>query len=181
LRLRPTSPDGAGGLGILMLAQRNFHFIFLVSAVVLASNMVMGYTNGLLSFEALKVEIVGFILLSLILIFFPLFFFVGQLVRTKYLGLLRIGRGGENITESFEDEWVREVSSKGIRTAEPMNPSVQTDFTTIYRNLMSLSIVPIRFGDIVLVSLILFIPFVPVFFMHFSVGELLEKIIGVLI
>jgi hypothetical protein len=181
LRLRPTSPDGAGGLGILMLAQRNFHFFFLVSGVVLASNMVTGYARGYLSFDALKVEIFGFLLLSLILIFFPLFFFMRQLVMTKYLGLLRMGRGGENITSSFEDQWVQDVSGKGARTDEPMNPSVQMDYTSIYRNLMSFSIVPIRIGDIVLIALVLFTPYVPLFFMHFSVGELLEKIIGVLL
>jgi uncharacterized membrane protein len=181
LKLRSTSPDGAGGLGILMLAQRNFHFIFFVSGVVLSSNMVMGYSYGYLSFESLKVEIFGFILLSLVLIFFPLFFFMRQLIMTKYTGLLHMGRGGENITESFEDEWVREISGKGIRTGEPMNPSIQMDYTSIYRNLMSFNIVPIRFGDIMLISLVLYAPFVPVFFMHFSIGELLEKIIGVLI
>jgi hypothetical protein len=181
LKLRPTNPDGAGGLGILMLAQRNFHFFFWVSGVVLASNMIMGYSIGSVAFEALKVEIFGFLLMSLILIYFPLFFFMRQLIMTKYLGLLSMGRGGENITESFEEEWVREVSGKGIRTEEPMNPSIQMDYTSIYRNLMSFSIVPIRFGDIILISFVLFTPFVPVFFMHYSVGELLEKIIGVLI
>jgi hypothetical protein len=164
-----------------MLAQRNFHFFFLVSGVVLASNMVTGYARGYLSFDALKVEIFGFLLLSLILIFFPLFFFMRQLVMTKYLGLLRMGRGGENITSSFEDQWVQDVSGKGARTDEPMNPSVQMDYTSIYRNLMSFSIVPIRIGDIVLIALVLFTPYVPLFFMHFSVGELLEKIIGVLL
>jgi hypothetical protein len=181
LKLRPTSPDGSGGLSILMLAQRNFHFFFLVSGVVLSSNMIMGYTSGSLSFEALKVEIFGFILLALILIFFPLFFFAGQLNMTKYLGLLRIGRGGESMTGAFEDEWVREVSGKGLKVDEPMNPSTQVDFTGVYRNLMSFNIVPIRLADLILTSLLLFIPFVPVFFMHYSIGELIEKIIGVMI
>jgi hypothetical protein len=181
LKLRPTSPDGSGGLSILMLAQRNFHFFFLVSGVVLSSSMVSAYTSGALSFEALKVEIFGFILLSLILIFFPMFFFARQLIMTKYLGLLQIGRGGESMTEGFEDEWVRSVSGKGVKTDDPMNPSTQVDFTGVYRNLMSFSIVPIHLGDIVLTSLLLFIPFVPVFFMHYSIGELIEKIIGVMI
>jgi hypothetical protein len=181
LKLRPTHPDGAGGLGILILAQRGFSFVFFVCGMVISSNMVALFTQHQVSFDVVKLEILAFVLLSLIMIFSPLLFFTRRLIWAKYLGHLYLGKAGVNASERFEDEWVSQLSAGKTKPEGVVDASDQADFTNVYRYLQDLSVVPFRMGDLIQISLVLFLPFIPVFFMHYSVAELLEKIVGVLL
>jgi hypothetical protein len=181
LRLRPTHPDGAGGLGILMLAQRNFNIFFLVCGLVISGNMVAGFQSATITFDTVKIEILGFILLSLLIILFPLLFFSGKLIMTKYHGNLYLGKAGLHSSELFEETWVQGMAEKKQIIGETVDPSMLADYTGVYRYLQDLSIVPIRLGDVILISIVQFIPFIPVFFMHFSVIELMEKLLGLLV
>jgi hypothetical protein len=97
------------------------------------------------------------------------------------MGHLYLGKAGLKASERFEDEWVGPMSEEKGMKADMMDPSSQMDYTGVYRYLQQLSIVPIRLGDLILMALVLFIPFIPVFFMQFSIIELLEKLMGVLI
>ncbi len=181
LKLRPTHPDGAGGLGMLMVAQRGFSLVFFVCGIVISSNMVALFAQQQVSFDVVKIEILAFVLLSLIMIFSPLLFFIRGLIWTKYMGHLYLGEAGVNVSERFEDEWVSLMSEKKETAGGTVDPSYQADFTSVYRYLQDLSVIPFRLGDLIQISLIFFLPFIPVFFMHYSVAELLEKILGVLL
>jgi hypothetical protein len=181
LKLRPTHPDGAGGLGILILAQRGFSFVFFVCGIVISSNMVALFAAQQISFDTVKIEVLAFVLLSLITIFSPLVFFTRKLIWAKYLGHLYLGKAGVYASERFEDDWVSRLSEGKAKPEGVMDASDQGDFTAVYRYLQDLSAVPFRLGDLVQISLTLFVPFIPVFFMHYSVVELLEKILGVLL
>jgi hypothetical protein len=181
LGLRPTHPDGSGGLGILILAQRNFNMFFFVCGIIISGNMVAGFQAATVSFDTVKIEILAFILLSLIVILFPLLFFTGKLIMTKYLGNLYLGKAGLHASERFEDEWVHDMAEKKQLGGETVDPSVHVDYTGVYRFLQDLRIVPIRLGDIALIAIVQFIPFVPVFFMRYSIIELMEKILGLLV
>jgi hypothetical protein len=115
------------------------------------------------------------------MIFSPLLFFIRGLIWTKYMGHLYLGEAGVNVSERFEDEWVSLMSEKKETAGGTVDPSYQADFTSVYRYLQDLSVIPFRLGDLIQISLIFFLPFIPVFFMHYSVAELLEKILGVLL
>jgi hypothetical protein len=115
------------------------------------------------------------------MIFSPLLFFTRRLIWAKYLGHLYLGKAGVNASERFEDEWVSQLSAGKTKPEGVVDASGQADFTNVYRYLQDLSVVPFRMGDLIQISLVLFLPFIPVFFMHYSVAELLEKIVGVLL
>lgn len=181
LKVRPTHPDGAGGLSILILAQRGFSFVFFVCGIVISSHMTAQYTQHQVSFDTLKIEILGFVLLSLITIFSPLFLFTRKLIWEKYMGHLYLGKAGANASEIFEEGWVKQMSASRVSSGSVLDPSDQADLTSVYRYLQNLSVVPFRLGDLIQISLILFMPFIPIFFMEFSIMELLEKILGVLL
>jgi hypothetical protein len=143
--------------------------------------MVALFAQHQVSFDVVKIEILAFVLLSLILIFSPLLFFIRRLIWAKYMGHLYLGKAGVNMSERFEDEWVSLMSEKKETAGGTVDPSYQADFTGVYRYLQDLSVIPFRLGDLIQISLTLFVPFIPVFFMHYSVAELLEKILGVLL
>jgi hypothetical protein len=181
LKLLPTHPDGSGGLGIFVIAQRNFIMFFITCGIVISCGMIgfLVYNTG--SFELLKVEILGFVGLCVIILFSPLLFFAGKLFRTKREGLLELSMAGSGLSEKFEKNWVSPLGRKGQVADEPVDPSMQYDYSGIYLLLQSMRIIPIKPGDVVIASLLLFIPFIPVFFIQFSIIELLQKLLGLLI
>jgi hypothetical protein len=181
LKLRPTHPDGAGGLGMLIMAQRGFSLVFFVCGIVISSNMIAQYSQHQISFDTVKIEMLTFVVLSLITIFSPLILFTRKLVLGKYLGHFYLGRAGANASGIFEEGWVKPMSESGESLGSVLDPSDQADLTSLYRYLQNLSVVPFRLGDLIQIALILFIPFIPIFFMEYSVMELLEKILGVLL
>jgi hypothetical protein len=54
------------------------------------------------------------------------------------------------------------------------------DYSGIYESSQQLRTVPVTPRDIIGMALTLFVPFIPIPFIHFSVGELLQKIAGCL-
>jgi hypothetical protein len=61
-------------------------------------------------------------------------------------------------------------------TADPVNPSMIYDYAGMYEYLQQLRPVPITIRDAVSMVIMLFLPFIPILFVHFSVAELLQRI-----
>jgi len=180
LNLLPTHPDRAGGLGILIMAQRNFNLLFVAIGVILSGALIAQLSADPDSFNTVRNEAIGYIVLSLILILFPLLFFTGKLVKTKQEGLLKLSNLGVILSSKFENEWVNEMPVENSISEKEVDPSMVYDYSGIYDSLQKLRAVPVTIRDIIGLALILFIPFIPLLFIHFSVAELLQKILTLL-
>jgi hypothetical protein len=181
LNLKPTHPDGSGGLSVIFLAQRNFILFFVVCGIVISTVMINLFNDKILSFDTIKVEIFGFIIFSIVLTLFPLLFFILKLVKTKYEGQLELSEAATNLSKRFEDEWVKPMGKEKIIAEETVDPSMQVDYSGVFNLLQELRIIPVRFGDIMIMFISLFIPFIPIFLIQFSVVELLQKLMGLLV
>jgi hypothetical protein len=181
LTLKPTHPDGSGGIGIIFLAQRNFLMFFVACGLVISCVMINFLLNKGISFDTLKIQILGFIIFSIILIVFPLLFFMGKLARTKYEGLLELSKAGINLSKKYEDEWVKPMGNEKKIAEDTVDPSIQVDYSGVYLLLQELRILPIRVGDIMIMAFALYLPFIPLFFIQFSIVELLQKLMGLLV
>jgi hypothetical protein len=181
LNLKPTHPDGSGGTSIIFLAQRNFILFFVVCGMVISSVMINLFNDKMVTFEAIKVEIFGYIIFSIVLILFPLLFFTRKLIKTKYEGQLDLSEAGTNLSKRYEDEWVRPMGKEKRIAEETVDPSMQVDYSGVYIFLQGLRILPVRLGDIMIMFISLFIPFIPIFFIQFSIVELLQKLMGLLV
>jgi hypothetical protein len=181
LILKPTHPDGSGGIGIIFLAQRNFMLLLIVCGIVISTVMINLLAEKSISFETLRIEILGYIIFSIVLIIFPLVFFTRKLVRTKYEGQLDLSRAGSNLSNKFENEWGKSMGDEKRIAEDTVDPSMQVDYSGIYILLQELRIIPVRLGDIIIMAVSLFLPFIPIFFIQFSVVELLQKLMGLLV
>ena len=85
------------------------------------------------------------------------------------------------MSRKFESEWINDLSINRRMEQQKGDPSMLYDYSGIYGQLQKLRPVPITLRDIMSLALTLFAPFIPILFIHFSVGELLQKIAGLLV
>jgi hypothetical protein len=64
---------------------------------------------------------------------------------------------------------------------DAVDPAMQVDYIGVYSNHQQLRVVPITFGDVFYLALMLFVPFNPIFFIDYSIVELLQKLMGLLV
>jgi hypothetical protein len=179
LRLLPTHADKSGGLGIVLLAQRNFSMFFVAIGVILSGQLVADLIMDPDSFNTIRSEVVGFILLCILLLLFPLSFFSKSLYKTKSEGLLRLSTLSTDLSRKFEREWVNDQPVDHILEKREIDPSLIYDYAGMYNSVEELRVVPVTLQAIISLGLLLFLPFTPLLFIHFSIGELMQKIAGI--
>jgi hypothetical protein len=181
LNLLPTHADHSGGLGILILAQRNFNLIFVAGSVVISGQLMEQLIINPDTFLTIRNEVIGYIVISLVLIIFPMLFFAGKLVKTKQEGLINLGNLSATLSRRFENDWLNDIPIEKRISDQLVDPSMLYDYAGVYESLQQLRIVPINLRDVIGMAITLFLPFIPILFIHFSVAELLKKIIGLLV
>ena len=181
LNLQPTHPDSTGGLGIIQLAQKNFILLFMVFGMVISGGMIASLLKDTNLFDIIKVQVVGYLILGLFMMIFPLFFFIPKLVKTKYNGLLNLSKAGASLSTKYESEFVEFMCEEKKIAENTVDPSMQVDYFGVYQSLQVMRTIPIRFSDIAIMAIMLFVPFIPIFFIKYSVGEILQKLMGLLV
>jgi hypothetical protein len=181
LKLLPTHADRSGGLGIMILAQRSFSFIFFAGSMVISGQLIVLIMNSPDAILMVQRVGIGYIILCLLLLLLPLFFFIGKLVKTKQMGLLRLSKLGTEMSRTFEGDWLTDIPFEKRIEDRRVDPSMAYDYASMYDVLQQLRVVPVTARDIISIAVTIAIPFLPILFVYFSAAEVLEKIIGLLL
>ncbi len=180
LNLWPTHADRAGGLGLIMMAQKSFNLVFVVGSVVLSGQFIAQIIEHPDFFKTIRGEAIAYIVISISFILMPLLFFTGKLYKTKNDGLLQLGILGAALSGKFDRKWVNDLPAEKRIEEKEVDPSILFDYAGLYDMLQKFRTVPVTLRDIAGMAIALFVPFIPILFIHFSVGELMQKIAGLL-
>lgn len=180
LLLLPTHADRAGGIGILILAQRSFSFIFIAGSLVISGQLIVYVMNTPDDILMVQRVGIGYIILCVVLLLLPLVFFIDKLVKTKQLGLLRMSKLGTDMSRVFENEWLNEQPLEKRIEDKHVDPSMAYDYASMFDNIQQLRVVPVTLRDIASLVLTIALPFIPLVFVYYSASEVLQKIIGLL-
>jgi hypothetical protein len=181
LNLLPTHADRSGGLGIIMLAQRRFNLIFVAGSVVISGQFIAQIMANRESFNVIRGEVVAYIIFCIVLILIPLLFFTAKLVKAKDEGLLHLSSLAATMSGKFEKEWVNDLPIEKKVEEDHVDPSMLYDYNGLYDTLQQLRTVPITVRNIIGMAFTLFVPFIPIPLLYFSVPELLQRIVGLLV
>ena len=107
LRLVPTHPDGAAGLGFLGGAQASFSAFLVPMALTAASRGVQWVQVGGGTMDGLRNSLIAFVVLALALVLGPLLLFMPKLAAIKRRGLYEYGTLATDYTRRFDQKWVR--------------------------------------------------------------------------
>ncbi len=174
LRLIPTHPDRAAGLGFIGEAQRFFWII--VSAVSLT-------TAGLLADEivfagvapqSFKFAIVGYVLIVLLLFLSPLLMFGPPMARAKLKSLHDYGAFAIRHNRMFDDKWVQGISPAGNEPLGAPDISSLADLGGSYDRLERMRTVPFDPRDAVALALSALIPLAPLVLTVYPLNQILR-------
>ena len=181
LKLLPTHADNSAGLGIVLLAQQAFNLLFVAIAIIISGELMTNLLEDPGSFDVIKKELVFFIAASLFIVTAPLFFFVKNLTQVKTEGLIKLSEVSATLSSKFEGEWINTTPLEDKLDEDGVEPSIICDYNALYASLQELKIFPMSLKDLIPMSVMLFAPFVPILFIHYSVAELVQKISGMLL
>ena len=176
LRLVPTHPDRAGGIGFLGTTWQASGLIGLAQSALLSSLMASRIHfegQSLMSFKVSIAALAGFFLLAIL---GPLKMFTPRLFRTKRKGLMDYGTLATNYVACFEKEWAG-GGSKG--DAILGSPDIQSlaDLGSSYALVREMRLVPFGLDDVVPLAGIAVSPILPLLLTVMPLDEMLSRVL----
>jgi hypothetical protein len=180
LKLTPTHPDGAGGLGFLGKGSIPFGvLLFALSSVVSAAIYTRILFDGA-KLEQFQVTYAALIIVAVMVFAGPLMVFAPKLFRAKQQGLLKYGILASRYTQLFDGKW---VESAGV-AEEPLLGSADiqslADLGNSYELVRKMRGFPIELSDFVGIALPGIIPALPLITTVMPIGEILKSILRLL-
>ena len=180
LDLIPTHPDRAGGIGFLSRAAYPFGFVLFTHGVLLSgliANLVLHDGHGLMEF---KIRVVGYIIFLVALMLCPLAVFIPSLLETKRRGLGSYDMLATRYTRDFSRKWI-----KGNPETDELLGSADiqslADLGNSYSVIREMNIAPFGLRDMMLFAALTAAPLLPLSLFIFSLDELLDQVVKVLI
>jgi hypothetical protein len=116
LRLVPTHPDGAGGLGLLEVVHTEFTPLVLAISAAQSAALAQDIASGRMKFDAIYSGVAFLLLVDAVLFLGPLFLFLRKLWACKVEGLSDYSALAERYVNEFDRKWL----DAGPAAGEPL-------------------------------------------------------------
>ena len=178
LRLVPTHPDGAGGIGFLENSVAAFSPIVFAQSAMLAAfiaGRILYEAEALPAFYPTIAAFVGFFLL---LALAPLAVFTPKLARTKRLGLQEYGTLATSYVEDFERKWIghREANEEILGTADIQSLADLDHGLAVVR---AMSLLPFSMSNVRSLAVAAAVPLLPLALTVVPINELLKSLVKI--
>ncbi len=179
LRLVPTHPDRAGGLGFLGAVAYAFSPVLLAQGALMAGTFVskIFYTGATL--PEFKLELIGLVALLVFVILGPMLVFSPQLEAAKRGGLREYGTLAQRYVREFDSKWLR----GGVPEGEPLVGSADiqslADLGNSFEVVKGMRFVPFTAQTVLQLAVTTLVPVVPVMLTMISLEELLGRLLKV--
>ncbi len=181
LDLEPTHPDGLAGLHFLVLSERAYRPVLLAMGSVLSGMMAnrILYTGAALA--DFKLEIFATVVVLLLAVLGPLLVFMPNLRNVRRWAITEYGSLGQRYAREFRRKWV----GGGQTTSEPLLGSgdIQSlaDLHNAYEVVDKIPMFPFSWRNLTLPTLTVLLPVAPLLLTTFSVEELIDRLLHMLL
>ena len=181
LSLVPTHPDLLGGLGFLGNTVFAFSVLLVAHGAMLAAQIANRIFFAGASLVDFKEEIFVVVVFLLCLVFGPLLVFSPQLSRAKRRGLLEYGALAERYVRDFDGKWLR----GGAQESEPLMgcADIQSlaDMGNSFAVVRTMRLAPIGRDAVLELAACVLVPLAPLLLTIMPVGDLVKKLLGVVL
>lgn len=182
LDLQPAHPDLAGGLGILKNSENAFIMIYFALGSMLSVSLAVDIIYTDVTLEQVLPIIISYIIVAIIVMTIPLFFFSHQLASTRRWGLVIYGDLGYRLSRAFQNKWGDPSDqTNGDELLKTADSSVVCDYSDIYTTVKEMRFIPISVKGLLTQSCALIIPFLPLVFTEQSLPYIIRRILESLI
>ncbi|MET1083326.1 MAG: hypothetical protein ABWY12_09810 [Burkholderiales bacterium] len=179
LRLVPTHPDRAGGLGFLSTVTHAFAPLLAGQGVLLASVMANKIFYAGAKLTDFKLELLAMVIMMLFFVLAPLLVFTPRLARTKRKGLLEYGGLAQRYVREFDEKWLR----GGAPADEPLVGSgdIQSlaDLGNSFEVVKGMKPVPFGKDTVLQLAVISLAPVAPLVLTMIPLGELIDQFLKI--
>jgi hypothetical protein len=179
LKLLPTHPDRAGGLGFLTNTPVAFAPLLAAHGALLAgliANQIFFQGATLLDF---KVDLVAFVAVLLVAVLGPLLLFVPHLSKARRVGLREYGTLAQRYARAFDNKWLR----GGAAADEPLLASADiqslSDMGASFDVIREMNLVPFRKDAVLQLAVITLLPVAPLLLTMMPLEELFKRVLQV--
>lgn len=176
LRLVPTHPDGAAGLGYLEVVQEHLAPLALGFSAVLAGSFAEGLYLEKMAFESLYIIIAAFLVIAVALFLGPLFLFARKLWDCRSTGMDEYMAMAARYVRAFDRRWLRDEQASGesqLGTADIQSLADLANSVDIVRNMR---VIPAGRRLFLLLAAAVILPMLPLLLLEFPVGEIAARI-----
>jgi hypothetical protein len=180
LRLVPTHPDCAGGLGFLSGMTHCFQPLLLGQSVLLAGVMANKIFYAGARLPEFKMELAGWVVMMLFFVIAPLLVFIPILSRAKRAGVAAYGALAQRYVREFDEKWVRggaPVEEAFIGSADIQSLS---DLSSSYDVVKRMKYVPFSKETVLQLAIVSLVPVAPLLLTVIPLAELLDRFLQVL-
>jgi len=180
LRLIPTHPDLAAGLGFLSAAQAKYGIVVFALSSVIAARIGEEIVYGGASLLDYKFIIGGYVVMMLIILLAPLLVFTPKLLLVKRRGLLEYGALANEYTQAFDEKWIRKQGSEGELLLGSADVQSLADLGNSFGFVRGMRTFPLDLNGVIPVIMATAIPMLPLALTVYPFDELVLKILGFL-
>jgi hypothetical protein len=181
LRVMPTHPDRAGGLGFLGLGAHAFVLVILAQSVALSAGLggrMLFHGRTLLSFQY---EIVAFVIFQLLLVLGPPSVFMPTLLDLKRRGRREYGVLAARYTSEFHEKWIEGAAPAGEPLLGSSDIQSLADLANSYTVVGEMKPVPYGRDTLVQVAGAAIIPLLPLVLSIVPADEIVKKLFTLLL
>ena len=179
LRLNALHPDRAGGLGFLSGSMFAFAPILLAHTIALS-----GIIGGKIWYEGatlpeFKLEIVAWMVLLVLLVLAPLFFFMTHLAEARRTGLREYGMVASRYVAEFRRKWIEGHVGEGEALIGSGDIQSLADLSNSFDVVREMGLVP--FGRVMVLRLVILtaVPLLPLTLTMIPLEQLIDRAMGV--
>jgi hypothetical protein len=177
LRLVPTHPDGAAGLGYLEVVQAHFVPLVLAISAIQSASFAEELVAGTMTFEALYPALALTLAVDAALFLGPLLFFVPALWACRVKGMADYMEFAERYVNGFDRKWLR----GGADPEEPLlgTSDIQSlaDLNNSVNIVSGMRLVPASTRLAVELAIAAALPMLPLFLIRYPIAELIQKFV----
>ena len=180
LRLVPTHPDLAAGLGFLSPTQALYGVVVFALSSVIAAKIGEEILYGGASLMDFKFIIAGYVVMMLILLLAPLLVFAPRLFLEKRRGLLEYSTLANEYTEAFHRKWIKKEVPEGEALLGSADIQSLADLGNSFECVRNMRSFPIDLQGVIPLFVATALPMLPLVLTVYPFDELVLKIIGFL-
>jgi hypothetical protein len=181
LKLVPTHPDQAGGLGFLARIPNALAPLLAAHGVALAgmiANQIFYHGAKLPDFMPELAVVVGFLL---VLVLAPLLLFVPKLAALKRNGLTEYGVLAQRYVREFDDKWMRGGAPAGESMLGSADIQSLADMSNSFAVVRAIKPVPITRQSLIQLVVITLLPVAPLALTMISAKELMTRLLKIVL
>ena len=178
LRLVPSHPDGAGGLGFLSTALEAFLPLAFAFGVLAAGPVLNFVVHRGASPTQFHFQAVGAALFAVVLFATPLLVFVRRLLRAHHRGVLTYGEFSHRAGHLFEREWLAAHPVIDEQTLRAPEFAATNNLYSIAGRANGMRRVPFDTRSVAVLGGAALVPFVPAELLRLPLDVVLQKVAG---